>query len=495
MSYTVRLVLGAYSYTVTSGQPQSLDAGPVVLAGLRIGWRYAGDGWPAQLEPMTATVQLLVRDVAQLASLDVDQLASVRVTATSSAGTWTLGALYGRTAELAAEQVRRPRVDGTVELLTRYTVQLVDHLAGANVGINGPTSAVDTVQLRLQSVTAGGNDAGVQLTLPANPAWQLDATKTPTVDKPLVEYVGNVLTAMADPANGGRHYLLVPVANPADAAWPAPFDTWTRPGDLQALHSQLLDLPSSAELPTTLALTSAGVLELAPHTANGNGVPASRVQLGGSWRRDPTSAVRMVRVKRTTAGNTVTSKATGYSQGSARRLDVEVDAAGDSGAGIIGRGILAALAPDVTPAWRLDSFTYRPADPADLRDTFVPDLTTALYPMQPGQQPQSVDEVERAAPTWRRLVAVVGLRDQANLAGRTGVYAGQLTAAELSVDQDQQVSVTFSLRRRAPRPTSSAAADATWAWLRAGWPALRYRGATPRIDPDLTMADLRLVRK
>jgi hypothetical protein len=498
--YRVTVQLGTATWTVnsddTSAEAQLAAGAPLVLDGLRFGWRYAGEDWPSQVEPMTCQLELLATDAADLAAFDVGDLAMVEVWRRDSAGVPVTGAglrgkvasLYGTVAELAATQTRR--ADGT--LWTRCQVQLVDHqptiesfqLEYTN-SFTAETPAGRVSAWRSALVELGVNVTGppaVWIEDPPDPQldgasrYLLEAPKGLTWPGTGMVTAGRTLLASTVDADG-TFAVLLPGVDPAG----------TTARDVARVCMARLATDWTIDLaPLTLAVV-AGVLELAPAPANGNGVPASRVQLGGSWRRDPAKQVTKVTVHRPTDDSTVTVKTSNRG----RRRTVEADLTNDRMARDLAGAYLAAVAQEVHPAWTLDSFTWAPEDVGELLDYWIPDH--AAVPAWPDLTPS-------AAPLCMRVpVAVFGLQPAANLAGGS-TYAGMPTAVDLEL-VGGQARVTFTLARRMPtRPTKrstgdAAASAASYAWLRTAFPTVTYRTGTPHTDPTMTLADLRLVRR
>lgn len=541
--YTVHLAVesddGAtsYTFTVDQGDAPDLVAGPVVLDGATIGWEFAGDDWPPVLQAHTGTVQLLAQDVADLAGLDTAQKVALIVLDDTET---KVGALFGRVSELTADHVRRPDpADTTRDILwTRYTLSLVDYLPTLDLPIisAGYGGGFDSTLPGPVNVVAGSMDVGLpdgaSMTEPLSyggASWDFSTGSytNPYQVEPgtwssarlVAEIQAKVLPlAIGYDSNELPHfYLAVPVVDLPDLSTP-----YIDPPPVDHLGLLALRGPFSAELPCT-AVVEGGVLVLAPVPTRPNCLDAGRIAESGQWRRDGARAVGAVTVYRPTADARTTVK-DAAAPIDHRTRDVEADLTTASAAATLATAYLVGDAAEVQPAWELESFTLKPeavsdlADPDSLWTDFWIPAAWDSFPWPYSVNPRYRKNTwtggtpDRPAPqAYRVPVAIFGLQEGANLTGQGDLYAGTLSGARMTINRGE-VSVSFALRRRIPRPEGDSTdwgrawvdefgtptgpvLDASYAWARATIPTVTYRGAAPVVDPDMTLRDFRLVRK
>ena len=515
--YRVELVLGEYAYTINQGDRPDPDTDPVlVLDGLTMSWSYAGEAFPSPLEPLQATVQLSTTDVRELDNLVLGDVAVVRCI--DSEGT-VFASLYGDVNELTADQVlRRSKAHPDGALWTVHTVKLADNTVSRNVPIDGAFAGVydyfpDRITYEYQPLVPWPVRVPAQDMSPQVPladltveeagavellrgwSWQMLAPTNihddPTEWDP---HFGHPSWSNGESIPPGAFYQLAPITDP---------DGTFR---LMSLHALWFDTPAT-DLPAKLAI-DAGELRLVPVTGSPNVVPGERVRLEGQWRKGPENNAAAITVKgRERAATSYRPGLTDAEKQTAVRREINMDAyEGFGKASFRDIGDLIFAQWEESQGWARDSFTYAPADPTDLSNAWWPNWTTEHYSAEPRPQGwrggTSPDDggvwwnrggvpVEAAAPCFTRPVVIFGIPDAGNLSGQAGVYAGLLTAVALTV-QGGAVSVTFSMRRAIARPYADTAA-LTYGQLRT-MPDVAYRDATPRVDPRLTLLDLRLVR-
>lgn len=482
-SYRARVRLGAYSWTLDhdpDAPPVSTPAGPVVLDGLAMRWGMEGDEWPAQLEPFTAQLRILVRHTDQLAKLAINDVALVQLL--DPAGGQVVASVYGRVAEASAEPVRR-RVAGAEEVWTVYAVSITDHTATSNHPIT-VTLPAQTYAERWLSLAAAvpavpvtyGPGFGYYAAHAPKPLLAEQLTEAGLVDTLRAQLRQAVQRAIVtqttdwDPVT----FILAPVADPTT-------------GELVQLASLTVrPRPGLDELPAQLVVDAGGVLRLArvepdwPGDA-ALGLPAGEVELAGAWRLNRARGTTAVRVK--SPAQTVTVKRADYRADRAVVRDVDTTLALASDMRRLGEVYL----PDVAPAsaWDRDVFGWRVPEVGRLAGWW-PDLSSANLPTPSGDP--SRDGLFLLAPeVFQAPVAVLGTA-KAHRFGAGVAYAGRVAGMALSVAGGQlRAEVTVWRATPAPPlPDTPASAGVTWAQLRAlGRP----------LDPDMTYADLRLVRR
>lgn len=478
--YTVQLKLGAYSWTIAQGDLPDPDA-VVVLDGAVLSWRYEGDDFPgAQIEPMTASVGLACSNVALMSSLSQGDLASVRLLDDNGE---CFGAVYGKVAELTADQVMRRG-----EIWTRYAVTIVDHTAAtepitASLAAQVPDDRYEAIRTAADTPmrVPGVESAPAVQTLAAQ-----DLQETALVDV-LKAHARDTLSSEGRYMFFGgldQFYLVLPVVDAATGAL--------------ALVSMLYldEFPDFNTLPATLGLVD-HELRIVARTVFGTryptAIPGDRVELSsGQWRQGQESTADSVTVRKPD-GTAVTRYAEGVTKTTfTNRRTIETQLTQDSWARNLGDAYL----PDapIIRGWDRDGFVWRVEDPVELggdAEVFFPDLTSARYSTNEVQFP------EPAPVCFTGQFAVLDLTDRGNLAGAANHYGGRLRSVTLTI-QGGDLVVSFSIRRQLRRAINSAPTllYASPAWLRATYPNVRLRsGGVDLVDPGITVRDLRLVRQ
>lgn len=506
-TYTVRITLADYTFTVTQGAVDgTLDDGPVVLDGLSIRWAYAGDVLPAQLEPMTAQLQLSSLLSDQVAGLGVNDYASVECR--DSAGV-VFASIYGRISELTNAQLVEPAPAGGSRVRNVFNVAVVDHTGSTMAGwtVSGVLAASDAharFDFNLVPLMDNGNPSCVRLYVDS-PQQMLAQTLD---GESLVGLVRAHVGYLFNPSIGATPAQMLIVARAFDVlAWGAAMG-----GSRPYLDNvaQLVDvrvptpaLDGTSKLPGRLAFV-AGVVTMVPIAGQPRSVDACDVTIDGEWRQDRSKIITRVRV---TNSNTPPAKVTAAvpapAPASRRPLD-EVD----DGVELVVETVLtnaAAMGTTLTaftpepldqgrPSWDRDSFRWRVSDPTAIgANTWMPHLRLPDAGALTGD-PLVVDPygVTKLAPDCFGMpVAVWNLAD--NLAG-TPAYAGRLTSCQLTIDAGK-VALDFTVRQQLDRPVAgrTPTTDATWAWFRAD-ATLNTKRYT-EIDRALTYADSRLIRR
>lgn len=548
--YVVHLVVesdgGAVSYEfhVQDGDAPDLAAGPVVLDGLSFGWEFAGEDWPPTLQAMTGTAQLLAQDVADLADLDTAQ--RVAVVVMDGTTNLVIGRLYGRVSELTADHIRRPDpANPAVDILwTRYTMSLVDFLPTLDLPIlrdkygdgfgddlpgpvntlllDMPTDEIGTLRTDLLSYGGGsGEIIGAVWVNPyqVNPGTWSAGTVVQEVQQKVLPI------GLGYDSNGEPHFhVAMPVADIADLS------TFSAAPVADHVGLQALRGPFSSELPCTFTVIS-GLLHLTPLPDRPNCLDAGRITEFGQWRRDGTRSVGAVTIYRQTADSRTTVKAAGAGQ-DYRTREIEADLTTAAAARELAEAYLVGDAAEIQPAWELESFTLRPETALELADQDNSVYSDFWVPAAWTSDPWPYDGFVSDRYAWtdweggtpghpapaamRAPVAIFGLQNRANLSRQSPgyyqpgeLYTGTLSGARMTISGGE-VSVTFALRRRIPRPerdgveygpaeggTGYPVKNASYSWLRSD-PSLsvvQFRAAFPRVGATLTIRDARLVRR
>lgn len=497
MGYTVELQLGSWSTTIDQDSPQSATDAVVVLDQLRVGWRLAGDEHPAPLEPLQASLQLMALDVADLTALAVDDVAILRVLNTPGD---VVASLYGRVTEVTAQQAYRSVKGadgiGVSGVWSTFNVSLVDHRAGAGVPIT-MTRPAESAEERFYRLSHGTGAAGEVLSpWPIRQPRALLGFVAAIYDgASLLEILDGLQSQLLSNVGGlgsgaglpGGMYVLAPVADAVT-------------GELALLSWHRVDYEvSTAELPLTLGVVD-GQLQLVPVTGADRAIPAAQVAIDGQYRRGPENRANVVRLydhdpaQGGDAPLTSLTYAEDYSPGDrvymrtviVDQLAWETDEIGWLGEALLPPGVRVG-------GWDREAFVWTPDSVDDVVGMF-PDWSSDSYSTLE-DAPSWTDEDEEAAPCFTAPVAVTGIPDNANFAGAAGVYAGVLSGAELDISGGR-VAVTFSLRRQLSRPNTtvdpSSVLDYTTMRTRT---TTAYRTGAVVVDPGLTHAELRLVRK
>lgn len=155
--YRAAVDVGAYSWDVEAGDP--MTTGPVLP--LTFGWQLPDSlpaGYPAQPDPHTASLRIVVDDAAELAGVDVGTDVRIRVYLDQLSGTM-FAYFTGRVAELAASPFNADETGG--QLL--YTLECVDYLVDLSAELAGLSDySAESVGNRVDSILSdvGWADSG-----------------------------------------------------------------------------------------------------------------------------------------------------------------------------------------------------------------------------------------------------------------------------------------------------------------------------------------------
>lgn len=443
--YTITLKVGTHEFTITSDCTIDPDDPIQVLDGLTAGWEIPESGaWPAQPDPVEATIRLWTDDVANLADVNIGTPMSI--VAVDQVGDVFLTA-HGRVGEMTARPVRRP--SGTFML---YTLPCVDYTVDyAELPIviteEWPAESADDRFARIAAaITAAG---GAPLDPPADTgsaAFKALAAGTTTAGALVADHLRQIAV---DGTYGPERYLLTPVVV-AD--------------ELDHFECVLLERTvDAALLPGTFDVVDGLLTLVFPDDIADGLVDACDLDLETPWKR-----------LKYRAANQVTVTADGYTAivrrpGPPVKLELsstltDVDA--------IDRMAQLYL-PDVDESngWVADTFTlYAWRTPSAITPAWFPDhradpASPAVYVMP---------------------IAVVGIPPELNLAGNIA-YAGQLSRVQLTI-ADQKTRVEFALRRQLPLGIGDDAAS--WDWVGTEFPTITWDD----VDPDMSWYEARLAR-
>ena len=224
-----------------------------------------------------------------------------------------------------------------------------------------------------------------------------------------------------------------------------------------------------------------GRLTITGHPASPTWIDACRVELSGKWNRGKADAPNRVAVVDAAQGTTLVSNAEDGEAPVETSVTTVIDPASSADLARLGGAYLAERGAG--GQWTRDSSTYRPASPTDLGTAFMPD------------QAAVVDEASELDVCYLAPFALSPVRAPANLAGGTW-YAGRLHGVDLTI-AGGEVHLEVAMTRDLPRvsPTGDPDLVVTWASLRATYPAVAFRAGATTLDPAISYADLRLIRR
>ena len=470
-TYQVNITAGSHAWVVRHTDPPAPTATTQVLDNLTIGWRYPeGKPWPCQPEPATLSLKLLATDADNLGDLRVGDPISVICTLTPGfPGTNRFAGFKGRLTDVDVDYVKNPT---TGETNLRFTLTAVDHTADlAEVLIDASLPAQNLTQ-RLTSIAAAIAATGQAAAPLIAPAGLDEATYAPLELKarPALDVIVDHLDQLCLPEVGAFNYgegwqrwHLVP--------------NYSVGGSLISYSIAFFtDRVDSSYLPATLALDSGLVGLSYPDTFESLTADACDIPLDGvKWTRTKERAVNTVVVTHA-AGTSVATRDTPPDP----PVRLVLDFPDLTGNGQNQVWIPRMYLPDSSAEWIADGFTYDASGKLDAATTlgwgldYDEDVYAALY-----------------APA-----VIHGIPDALNLAGNSGIYAGQLQAVDITIAAGR-ILLDLALRRTLPRTLIDAAdpAVATWAWATTAFPTTVWKGATPALDPDLTWYEARLIRR
>lgn len=452
----MEMTLGAHTFTIESTDVYDPDATVYVLDSLRFGWTTdEAAPAPANPNPVTATLQLLTPDVANLAGLECGTPAYITL---KSAGN-LIASAAGRLAEPVVTSERRSDVQWAL-----YTLVVVDYAADpAEVTITNLVRGAESGTARLAAIAAA---AGITID-PGAADFDYPQFEAGTLNGPASQVINDHLWQM--PQNFARPILMAetvdgvltgytaePVTGPQVAmTWP--------PAEFAIIANKL-----------TLDFA------IPPHSGavnSGMTIDAGQVDDEVSFRQSKGRNLNKVTVSNATAG-TVTRELR-----SADDPVVEL-AIASTNTNIYVLESLATmfvLGAGVRDRWRVEGFAWEPSDT---------ELANLQWPLTPDTETGDVTCLQAQ-------VVIDGVPSHLNPSTALDFYAGTLDGAQVTV-AGGRIGVALVLNHRLPRPIEVAPTPGrgiTWGELRDQiGTTVKYRTGTNVVDPDLTWYESRLVR-
>jgi hypothetical protein len=503
-TYTVTLTLGTDTWTINSTDAYNPALPVQIVTPLTVGFSIPGDDlWPAQPDPMRATIRLRALTAALVKGYGIGTPVALTITVPFMAHTVTVASFYGRVAQADLTPVKRGAgrqvfldlvcVDYTADLaevpldaqhvpfehISDRWARLTGQITGARPDLKfdalAPTAARDWY---LQEADLDPTNALEALTALLALVVQWDSSGT-------VPATGLILQPLIV---GGALDRFIPAALP-------------------------LALAADQVFPGLVGLNAAGHLDvtISPHEPlaytdrRGLVMDGCAVDLSGAWRQRKAQQTNTVRVSAVaydadlaiqgqTPVNVSLTVTNGDSPAISAALDTQV--AGSFKGPVVAPFVnwqafandLAAfyLPPssgnDGADAWRFDAFTWRAHEDQDnLVKTarLVPDHT-----LRPTVSIKPEEWGPYAAP-----VIVTDLDPAIDPTGR-GYYAGRLRAFTLTIDAKRKITAQADIRPGLPRGRSGFAVY-TYAQAKSGFPAVSYTG----VEDSASYRDFQLARQ
>lgn len=513
--YRVRIEVGPQApgerrlrdvFVIDQGDEPDADA-VLVLDDLQIGWGWAGQVLPSQLEPIEATFRLATRDVALTANLSRDDVAFVQLKANTGGDEYQggvygqpwpiLASVYGVVSELTADQQLRPRPKdsgGGYDVWTVYTVKVIDFTVPLNFPISISLPAGESLDWHIAAIDAAAQNAGIPVGV-AYAGWsQAKVEAVQLQEQGIVDVLRNYFSQdFRDDLPDGLWRPYVVAAEAGFTKFGTDPDGYV---SAQLVALEIDQVVGSLQLPGALGIVAPNTVGAVAHPESGRGIPADRVDISGQWRHGADDDVNAVTVRNDDVA--VTEYRADYVPGQAlrvREISCELTSEADM------RKLARFYLPNVTsPAWGRDTFTYRVADPLDLtmhNDWYGMYWPTFMPELGDGGVGYMDDQPLTPAP-----VAIFGVAPAGNL-GKPGsrIVSGRLMSCKLTLRRGA-VELDFALGGSHGRPAgrlpfNHAYADLNFRRLREDWPTLRIRPADPsalRVDPTMTLSDTWLLR-
>jgi hypothetical protein len=457
-----------HTWAIDSGDPADETATSQVLDGLVLSWAQPeNEPFPAQPDPATLRLSLLLDDATELSDIGVLDVANVEI---SSGGT-VLAQLSGQIGQLTAAQVRRrDPATGNIVLKTRFDILVVEFLAElADVKVTA-TFASESINARQANVLHAIEAArGRPFT-----SWNLGGDGVNAAILEAVTYTNasalDVLNdLMADWADVGAitdRLVLYALVNDDTGDW-SPAARELRPAS---------GAPSySASYPPGVLQVTAHQLDLAFDGATpapaGLAIDVGQVELDSvGW-----VALKYATIARVTlTGPTLGALSIGNGQiGAEYARQTKLTTAAD--ALVLARWL---LPPADETRWTLDTFKWHPTDA---------ELAAMDYPIGPQSNVSSVTSymIERAP------VALINIPDGIQPAGPSPFYGGTLSALTLTITGGNVIVSGKIARRIITHPSRSV----TIADVAANFPTVKLKTGTDVVAPTLSIYEAKLARK
>lgn len=474
-------------------------AGLWTLDGYKHTWQMPSDEYPRQPEPATASLKLATTNAADLPPLDIGTPVLVEVEAfypDNPGYGWEVATFGGR----ISDAVARTKGDGLEVALTAvdYTADLAEEYVAAQPWPEDyPADRLDRIM------------AAAGLTWAQTQVWDsFDTFRALDVDH---RSVADVLEEHFSQLTHTSGYLKF-----YDAGWERGIVQYhLDPDGAVAWEQAVLAERTASGGPLALTMGPAGLTATsAPTPASASSydigstreVPADRVDLDVSWRRDKGQSTNRATVTGEFAGifgELGNSLAVTVPEVTAEHPDVVTERGpitvtkASTLAYIHSARLLAAMLlparEDLASRWAVDSFRLyvsRLAGTAEHR---------MVFPLLPSPASVGYSGAATEHPAGAAVV-VYGVRPGQNPGGRAWL-AGRLIGAELSIVGGDIV-VDVRLAPTIPRPpTAYGATDGTFPGQSVTWAGLKtiqggaYAATSwDQVDPDLTWEDLRVTR-
>lgn len=462
------LTIGSQTFTIANTDVYDPLDTVYTLDGLKVGWATnQGDPVPAFPQPVTASLRLATRDVANLGA-DAELGTKVWLRITGSGGV-LVASLAGRIADTAAAPFRR----GNVQWIA-YDLIVVDYvadLAEIPITFSAPAQAGGLrITAISDAIVAAGGPAITGLVGAGQYFNAVDVVATPALDV-LIDHLRQMQGVPAGVGGEtGSHPVLIPR---------------TTAGVLTSIGA---DVTSAARTATTWPMAQFGVVGSLLTLVFGGAWPAALLGYKKSLRIESNDVEESIvyRQDKNNGPNTVTVSGTWGS------VTLTVRSAGEPiillslqstlGDFVQGTGMAAIYVADLDRnRWRVESFVWRPDDA---------DVAALPWPLMP-------DSETGDASCFVSQIAVTGIANKINPSGDSGFYAGTLDGASVQIVGGQLV-VELAINHRLPLPAewTTAVVGVTWDQLETQvGTGVKWNIGAQKADPALSWYETRLARK
>lgn len=464
-TYDVDIVLGGYSFSLSSTDVYNPADTVFVLDGLSMPWSFPSDApTPAQPDPAACVLGLLTLDVASLDDLEIGDPVYVLVT---SAGN-TVASFTGRVADPQIDLVRRPSPLGTLTW-AKYTILCVDYnvdLSEIKLDLTRPS---EPGKDRLEAIAAAIQTAtGLVVQLPAQTAVVDVMEALAAVQISAMQLLTDHLSQRPGIATADydleRYFVLPTTTAGVLTGWTIEYcsayvaKTWP-PGKWQLVANKLtLTFPAGPP-----AVPGATPLGLA--------VDAGRIdERGISWRQSKDAAPNMI----TITGQTVGTVTVANDQAATKPVVLALSTTLTNAGAVAEMGGMYLSDLD-TARWWCEQVTWLPTDAelAALDFSLTPDTNAEDFNCY-----------------WAQI-AIYDVPKKLNPAADNSFYAGSLDGATVTINEGT-VSVVSRIRRQLPRSNTL---GPSYTQMRAAFPTVKFRTGTNVADPTISYFEARLARK